>query len=209
MGAEVPKQFIPVGGLPILMRTIMAFHGADEGTGIIVVIPEACHEQWRGLCLQHGFALQHELVAGGASRFYSVKNGLSLVPDDAEGVVAVHDGVRPFATKELIDRCFLTAEREGTAIPVIPVVETLRQTTEGGGSRVVNRKEFCLVQTPQVFQIGILKEAYRQPFREEFTDDASVVEAAGHSVTLVEGERRNIKITTPSDLSFAEFVCRQ
>ncbi len=209
MRAEVPKQFIPVGGLPILMRTIMAFHEADEGTDIIVVIPEACHEQWRGLCHHHDFALQHKLVAGGVTRFHSVKNGLSLVHDDAEGVVAVHDGVRPFATTELIDRCFLTAEKEGTAIPVVSVVETLRQTTEEGGSRVVDRKDYCLVQTPQMFRVSILKKAYRQPFREEFTDDASVVEADGHSVTLVEGERRNIKITTPSDLSFAEFVCRQ
>ncbi len=210
MGADMPKQFIPIGGLPILMRTIEAFHRADSATDIVVVLPGDCHERWCNLCRQHGFSIPHRVTAGGETRFHSVSNGLALIPDDAEALVAVHDGVRPFATKQLIDRCFLAAEREGTAVPVVPVVETMRQKTLSGASQVVDRRDFCLVQTPQVFRLSILKRAFRQQFDSSLTDDAQVVEAMGRAVQLVEGERTNIKITTPSDLSFAEFlVCKQ
>ncbi len=209
MGADVPKQFIPVCGTPILMLTIEAFHRADSETDIVVVLPEDCHERWHDLCRQHDFCIPHRIASGGETRFHSVRNGLSLLPDTEEALVAVHDGVRPFATKELIDRCFLAAEREGTAIPVIPVVETMRHTSPSGESQVVDRRDFCLVQTPQVFRLDILKQAFRQQFDPSLTDDAQVVEASGRTVQLVEGERTNIKITTPSDLTFAEYVCKQ
>ena len=142
------------------------------------------------------------LADGGQTRFHSVQNGLALIPDDAQGVVGVHDGVRPFVSVDVIRRCFEGAREKRAVIPVIPVVETLRHVTEG----TKPRDEYRLVQTPQVFDIQLLKAANRQPYRDAFTDDASVVEAYGVAVTLVEGNRENIKITTPGDLNMAEAV---
>ncbi len=208
MGTAVPKQFLPMGGQPVLMHTIRAFAEADVAVGIIVVLPEECHGHWDELCLRHGFSVPYRLASGGDTRFHSVKNGLALIPDDEEGVVAVHDGVRPFASRELILRCYEATALRGSAVPVVPVVETLRRLTADGLSEVVSRDDYRLVQTPQVFRISLLKEAYRQPYRPEFTDDASVVEALGHEVALVDGERDNIKLTTPSDMSLAEYLCR-
>ena len=147
------------------------------------------------------------IADGGETRFHSVSNGLSLIPDNAEGVVGVHDGVRPFPSIDVIARCYETARHQGAVIPVIPVVETVRHL-EGDNSKTVSRDEYRLVQTPQTFDIQLLKCAYRQQFTPMFTDDASVVEALGDTITLVEGNRENIKITTPFDLKIAEAILR-
>jgi len=199
MGGEVPKQFLPVGGLPVLMRTILRFREYSPGLGIIVVLPKTQQDYWQSLCRQHQFNVDYQLADGGRTRFHSVQNGLALIADEAEGVVGVHDGVRPFVSVAVIARCYEEARHTGAAIPVVPVVETLR-----GPQGVVPREDYRLVQTPQCFDIQLLKAANRQPYREAFTDDASVVEAYGHTVTLVDGNRENIKITTPADLRMAE-----
>ena len=202
MGGEVPKQFLPVGGLPVLMRTMLRFREYSPDLQIILVLPKAQQDYWQSLCRQYQFNVPYLLADGGQTRFHSVQNGLALIPDDAEGVVGVHDGVRPFVSVDGIRRCFEGARERKAVIPVIPVVETLRHVTEG----TKPRDEYRLVQTPQVFDVQLLKAANRQPYRDAFTDDASVVEAYGVAVTLVEGNRENIKITTPGDLNMAEAV---
>lgn len=207
MGGEVPKQFLPVGGLPVLMRTMLRFREYSPDLQIILVLPKAQQEYWKNLCAAHQFSLPYLLADGGKTRFHSVQNGLALIPDDAEGVVGVHDGVRPFVSVEVISRCFETARTHRAVIPVVPVVESLRRVGEAG-STTVPRDEYRLVQTPQVFDIQLLKAANRQPYRDIFTDDASVVEAYGQQVTMVEGNRENIKITTPFDLTIAEAMLR-
>ena len=203
MGGDVPKQFLPIGGLPILMRTLKRFREWSSDVGIILVLPKAQQDYWHALCQQYRFNIAYQLTDGGETRFHSVKNGLALIPDDAQGIVGVHDGVRPFVAKEVIDRCYEEARRSEAVIPVIPVVETLRETTE---NKTVPRSNYRLVQTPQTFSIQLLKQAYRQPYTDLFTDDASVVEALGHDIALVEGNRENIKITTPFDLKVAEVL---
>ena len=208
MGSDVPKQFLPVGGKPVLMHTLETFHSADDELRIILVLPAEQQSYWQELCNEHQFSVPHQIATGGETRFHSVGNGLALIPDDEEeSVVGVHDGVRPFVSKEVILRCYKVAREQGTAIPVVPVVETLRQVLPEGDSLTVDRNLYRLVQTPQVFRVGILKEAYRQPYLPSFTDDASVVEALGHRIALVDGNRENVKITTPSDLIFAERLC--
>jgi 2-C-methyl-D-erythritol 4-phosphate cytidylyltransferase len=219
MGSEVPKQFLPIGGKPVLMRTIERFREYSPILRIILVLPEAQQDYWRQLCLQHRFplpattllpqqggegGLAYLMANGGETRFHSVQHGLALIPDTAQGVVGVHDGVRPFPSIDVIRNCYETARTTGAAIPVVSVVETLRLLDDGQGSHTVPRSDYRLVQTPQVFDIQLLLAANRQPYSELFTDDASVVEAYGHAVTLVEGNRENIKITTPFDLAIAE-----
>ena len=201
MGGEVPKQFMPVGGLPVLMRTMMRFREYSPDLHIILVLPKAQQEYWRSLCRQHQFNMPYLLAQGGRTRFHSVQNGLMLIPDDARGLVGVHDGVRPFVSVEVIGRCYEAARKAKAVIPVTPVVETLRHIPT---QKNVLRSDYCMVQTPQVFDIQLLKEANRQPYQDSFTDDASVVEACGHEVAMVDGNRENIKITTPFDLKIAE-----
>ena len=224
MGGDVPKQFLPVGGLPVLMRTMLRFREALPEVNIILVLPKAQQEYWEGLCASHQFHVPYQLADGGKTRFHSVQSGLALVPDDAEGVVGVHDGVRPFVSVDVVRRCFEAARTAKAVIPVIPVVETLRHipstphaknTTLAplpsggvGGGFTVPRDEYRLVQTPQCFDIQLLKAANKQPYQDAFTDDASVVEAYGYPVTLVDGNRENIKITTPGDLLMAESLLR-
>ena len=218
MGGEVPKQFLPVGGIPVLMRTLMRFREYSKDLQIILVLPKAQQEYWKSLCRQHQFPLPSEdssfssegtggstylLADGGRTRFHSVQNGLALIPDDAEGVVGVHDGVRPFVSVDVIRACYETARAQQSVIPVTPVVETLRHIPS---KKNVLRSDYCLVQTPQTFDIQLLKAANRQPYTEAFTDDASVVEAYGHAVAMVDGNRENIKITTPFDLKIAEML---
>lgn len=204
MGGEIPKQFLPVGGRPVLMRTLEAFYAYDPSMHIILVLPESQQEYWRNLCREYNFTLPHEVADGGETRFHSVKNGLSLVY--GEGWVGVHDGVRPFVSQTVISRCYQEAKSKQAVIPVIGVVETVRCLTENG-SKTVPRDNYRLVQTPQVFDVALLRRAYTQEYSERFTDDASVVEALGESVCLVEGNRENIKITTPYDLKLAEVLC--
>lgn len=220
MGSDVPKQFLPIGGLPVLMHTIRRFRAYSAELRIILVLPREQHAYWDELCQTYHFEEDYEMTTGGATRFHSIRNGLQLIPDDAQGVVAVHDGVRPFPSLEVIARCYETARKTRTAVPVVPVVETLRHLGAGSGSVgyasatstasvTVPRDEYRLVQTPQAFDIQLHKRAYAQPYTDMFTDDASVVEALGHDITLVEGNRENIKITTPFDLLVAEAILRQ
>ena len=200
MGGDIPKQFLPIDGKPILMRTIEAFRKVLDDIGIVLVLPADQHDFWEKLCREHDFHSPELIAKGGETRFHSVKNGLTLLPNDVEAVVGVHDGVRPFVSAETIRRCYEAATQGKAVVPVVPVVETVRQILPDGKSITRPRDEYRLVQTPQTFPLALLKEAYQQPFREAFTDDASVVEALGKEITMVEGNRENIKITTPSDL---------
>lgn len=202
MGGDVPKQFLPIAGKPVLMRTLERFHAYSPQLGIILVLPQAQQGYWQELCEQYHFTLPHRIATGGETRFHSVKNGLDLIPDTERGMVGVHDGVRPFVSIDVIARLYDEARRSEAAIPVTPVVETLRHV----GGTTVPRSEYRLVQTPQTFDIQLLKTAYRQEYTNAFTDDASVVERLGHPIALVEGNRENIKITTPFDLAVAEAV---
>lgn len=199
MGGDIPKQFLVVDGMPILMHTISRFAEWDGTMEIVVVLPESQQQYWRELCREYGFDIRHTIATGGKERFHSVKNGLAVVPAEC-GLVAVHDGVRPYVSHETIARCFDAAARYGAAVPVTPVVETIRHIEPDGRSITVPRADYRLVQTPQVFRTDLLRRAYEQEFTTTFTDDASVVEAMGIEVTLVEGNRENIKITTPADL---------
>ena len=205
MGSDIPKQFLPISGKPVLMRTLERFREYSAELQIILVLPETQQDYWHGLCKEYHFQVEYLLANGGQTRFHSVQNGLALVPDDAEGVVGVHDGVRPFPSVDVIRNCFETARTAKAVIPVIPVVETVRHL-EGDSSVTVPRGDYRLVQTPQTFDIQLLKEANRQPYNDGFTDDASVVESYGHTITLVEGNRENIKITTPYDIVVAEAI---
>ena len=205
MGSDIPKQFLPIGGKPVLMRTLERFREYSDDIQIILVLPEAQQEYWHQLCDEYHFDVKYTLANGGQTRFHSVQNGLAKVPDDAQGVVGVHDGVRPFPSIEVIKNCYETARTAKAVIPVIPVVETVRHL-DGDSSMTVPRDEYRLVQTPQTFDIQLLKAANKQPYNDGFTDDASVVEAFGHKITLVEGNRENIKITTPYDLKIAEIL---
>ena len=212
MGSDIPKQFLPIGGRPVLMRTLERFRAYSPTLGIILVLPRAQQDYWHQLCADYHFNGDYRLADGGATRFHSVQNGLQLIPDDAEGVIGVHDGVRPVPAIEVIRRCYETARTHRTAIPVVPVVETLRMLHSPSsvpGSHTVPRDDYRLVQTPQCFDIQLLKAANRQPYSEAFTDDASVVEAYGEAVTLVEGNRENIKMTTPFYLTIAEALVKQ
>lgn len=201
MGSVIPKQFLAIGGQPVLMRTIRRFWEYSRKLSIILVLPEDQIKYWSRLCQQYQFQIPHQIVAGGKTRFHSISRGLSLIPDQVEGVVGIHDGVRPFPSISVISQCYQTARSTKAAIPVIPVEETLRSLKE---SRNVLRSDYRLVQTPQCFDISLIKRAYLQPFSENFTDDASVVEALGENVTLIKGNRENIKLTTPFDMDIAE-----
>ena len=205
MGTDIPKQFLPIGGKPVLMRTLERFREYSKELQMILVLPKAQQDYWHQLCKEYHFNVEYMLADGGETRFHSVQNGLALVPDDAEGVVGVHDGVRPFPSVDVIRNCYETARSVKAAIPVVPVVETLRHIAKG----TKPRGEYRLVQTPQCFDIQLLKAANKQPYNDGFTDDASVVEAFGFDVTLVEGNRENIKITTPFDMTIAEALLQK
>ena len=204
MGSDIPKQFLPLRGRPVLMHTIDVFRRTYPDIHIILVLPREQQDYWRQLCGQHDYDVELCVADGGETRFHSVRNGLSQIPDGARGVVGVHDGVRPFVSPETIRRCYEAAEEFGAVVPVVPVVETVRQLLADGSSMTVDRNAYRLVQTPQTFDIQLLKKAYGQPFDPFFTDDASVVEAMGHPIKLVEGNNENIKLTNPADLKLAE-----
>ena len=205
MGSDIPKQFLPIGGKPVLMRTLERFREYSPTLQIILVLPQAQQDYWHKLCKDYDFKVEYVLANGGETRFHSVQNGLTKIPDDAEGVVGVHDGVRPFPSIDVIRNCYETARTAKAVIPVIPVVETVRHL-QGNTSETVPRNDYRLVQTPQTFDIQLLKAANKQPYNDGFTDDASVVEAFGFNITLVEGNCENIKITTPYDLKIAEVL---
>ena len=205
MGSDIPKQFLPIGGKPVLMRTLERFREYSPTLQIILVLPKAQQDYWHKLCKDYNFEVEYVLADGGETRFHSVQNGLTEIPDDAEGVVGVHDGVRPFPSIDVIRNCYETARTAKAVIPVIPVVETVRHL-QGNTSVTVPRSDYRLVQTPQTFDIQLLKAANKQPYNDGFTDDASVVEAFGFNITLVDGNRENIKITTPYDMKIAEVL---
>ena len=212
-GAEVPKQFLELGGRPILMRTIEAFGDSgdneDASVDVIVTLPADQMTLWRELCDKYAFVMPHRVVPGGETRWHSVKNALDIIGDPADvDVIAVHDGVRPLATAELIGRVMDAARRDGAAIPVVMLNDSVRQVA-GEASHALDRSSLRAVQTPQAFDARLLLDAYQQPFLPTFTDDASVVERYGHSVTLVEGDPKNLKITRPMDLALAEYLLNQ
>lgn len=209
MGADIPKQFLPVGGKPVLMHTISRFHTYDKDLKVILVLPKEQQACWKELCEQYHFSEEFQLADGGTSRFQSCKNGLSMIPADSVGLVGIHDGVRPFVSLDTIARCFDAAEVSEAVIPVMPITDTLRFIGDSPSGRNVQRDDYKAVQTPQVFDIQLAKEAYAQEESPDFTDDASVVERLGHTVAMVEGNRENIKITTPFDLKVAEVLLIQ
>jgi len=200
MKSEIPKQFIEIAGKPILMHTINKFREFYNSIDIIVVLPENQLRFWSDLQKKYSFSVPHTLVKGGESRFYSVKNGLEFI--DEPGLVAIHDGVRPFVSIETIKRCFEAAGKLGNAIPVISPSDSLRMVTENG-NKPVDRTKIKFIQTPQVFRTDLIRNAYRQNYLPEFTDDAMVLERTGEKINLVEGNRENIKITNPEDLLIA------
>ncbi|MCL1868655.1 MAG: 2-C-methyl-D-erythritol 4-phosphate cytidylyltransferase [Paludibacter sp.] len=204
MCVEIPKQFIEIGGKPILMHTISTFYNYDKTIKIVLVLPENQIVFWKNLCEKHNFLISHTIVGGGAERFYSVKNGLQYA--DTE-LVAVHDGVRPMVSTQTIDECFSAAERFGAAIPVMQIAESLR-FVKGNENHAVERKNYVRVQTPQIFQQKIIQRAYNQPFEQRFTDDASVVENIGQAIFLTCGNTENIKITKPADFKIAEILIK-
>lgn len=205
MGSELPKQFLELSGLPIIMHSMLAFRNVYSDISIIVVLPEDQVKSWKELCEKHRFFVPHQITAGGETRFHSVHNGLNQIEED--GLVAIHDGVRPFVSKETIVRCFEAAALYGNAIPVMEVVETVR-FLDDQKSRTIDRSKLRLVQTPQVFKVSLIKEAFIQPYKSGFTDDASVLESFGGTVHLVEGNKENIKITHPGDLVLGEYLLR-
>ncbi len=200
MKSDLPKQFLLLQDRPVLMHTLEIFHRFNTNIQIILVLPASQQQYWEELCINHHFTISHLRTNGGHTRFESVSNGLKLVT--VGNIVAIHDGVRPLASKQTLENCFHKAIQTGAAIPVIDVYESVREITDNS-SKAVDRNNYKLVQTPQVFSYDIITKAYQQNFSELFTDDASVVEAAGYSVDLVEGNRENIKITTPIDLQIA------
>ena len=201
MGKTIPKQFVEIAGKPILMLTIEAFYKYDPKIDIILVLPKNQMELWKELCERSGFTIIHTIATGGKTRFQSVKNGLDHTPQN--GIVFIHDGVRPFVSVDTLNNCYNCALENGNAIPVIQVSESLRKL-EDGNSRAVNRDSYKLVQTPQTFQIDKIRKAYQQKEDSFFTDDASVLEANGEKIYLVEGNRQNMKITYPEDIQLAE-----
>lgn len=203
MGKDLPKQFIPIGGKPILMHTIDVFYHFDNDINIVLVLPESHLEYWQSLCEKYHFTTPHKIAFGGKTRFHSVKKGLELVE---KGIVGIQDGVRPFGSLALIRRCYDAARLKKAVIPVIPSQDSLREVIDDVDSKIIDRSKIRLIQTPQVFDVEVLKAAYETDFKETFTDDASVVEDMGMKINLVEGEITNIKITTPFDLKIGEVL---
>lgn len=204
MGGEMPKQFQLLCGKPLVMVTLEHLNAIDPSMQLILVLPAQHIELWKELCKEYSFAVPLILAQGGSTRFHSVQNGLAQVDDIADALVGVHDGVRPFVSPKVLDDCFCQAWVHGAAVPMIDVQDSLRHIVGYDATEVVPRDRYRLVQTPQVFKLSLLRRAYEQRFVESFTDDASVVEALGEKVTGVEGNRENIKITTPFDMLVAK-----
>lgn len=204
MKTKVPKQFLELDGRPVLMHTIEQFFNFDPSIGIVLVLPQDQVETWETLCVHHTFQISCKIAIGGSSRFESVKSGLSQIEAD-KGTVAIHDGVRPFVSFETLTRCFDMAEEKGNAVPIVPLVESIRTITDEG-SMAADRNRYVLVQTPQVFDLEEIRNAYSCRYNPIFTDDASVLEYAGKSINLVAGNRENIKITEPIDFEIAKSI---
>lgn len=204
MGGDLPKQFLLLAGKPLLFHAIERFHTFDPAAQLILSLPASWIPYWKDLCANLNFTIQHEVIEGGKERFHSIQNAL----DHATGqLIAVHDGVRPLASLETIRNCFEMAAGSGSAVPVVEMKESLRKLSENGSKALV-RNEYRLVQTPQVFRAEILRNAYAQEYHDAITDDASLVEACGTVISLVQGNETNIKITSPADLLFAEAILK-
>lgn len=206
MQSSLPKQFMLLSGMPVLMHSIKKFETiADE---IIVTLPENYIDYWKKLCSEYDFHVPHTIVTGAGTRFESIKNALEKIKDD-EALVSVHDGVRPMVSESLIKNIFASAEKNGNAVPITPLAESIR-SMDGEKNSYTDRKRFVSIQTPQCFRLLSLRKAYMQKFNEAFTDDATAVEAAtGEKIFLVEGERQNIKITTYSDFDYCEAMMKK
>jgi 2-C-methyl-D-erythritol 4-phosphate cytidylyltransferase len=207
MGGALPKQFQLLGERPVIMVTLERLHAIDNTLKFILVLPLEYIALWDELCTKYEFSLPVTVVAGGNTRFHSVQNGLSMIEDSDEALVGVHDAVRPFVSQKVLDDAFREAWINGAAIPMIDIQDSVRQIIgAGGASQAVQRDRYRLVQTPQVFRLSLLRKAYSQRYVEAFTDDASVVEAMGERVYAVEGNRENIKLTTPFDMMVAKTI---
>lgn len=204
VGRELPKQFLPIGGKPMLMRTIEAFHDFDKEMKIVVVLPESFRQLWSELLQEYNFIVAHTVVNGGETRFHSVRNGLQLIEDFE--TVGIHDAARPFVSAEVIEKCYRESEDFGCGIiPVVEEVNSIRVLT-GYESKPFDRSKIRIVQTPQVFPASLLKNAYNAPYQDSFTDDASVAESEGIQVKLTTGNEMNIKVTSSFDLMLADFI---
>jgi 2-C-methyl-D-erythritol 4-phosphate cytidylyltransferase len=203
MKSEIPKQFLKIHGLPILMHTINAFRDYSELLKIILVLPADQMEFWEQLCAEHSFKVNYTLIEGGDSRFASVKNGLQSIKDNS-GIVAVHDGVRPVIGKEIIAASFSKAAEQGSAVTSVPLKDSIRKVETSGGNAAMDRSLFQLIQTPQTFRLDWMQKAFQTGYSDQFTDCASVLESAGYPIHLIPGSYENIKITTPEDLRWAE-----
>ncbi len=203
-GAKLPKQFIEVAGKPLLLHTFDAFKGYFDKAKFILVLPELEIGRWKHIVYHFHFDLPHILVEGGPTRFHSVKNGLAEVKSN-NGLVAIHDASRPFVSTTTVNNCIRTASFHGSAVPVVPVTDSIRKI-ENGISEALDRSKLFSVQTPQVFNAKLIKNAYNRVYNDIFTDDASVFEAAGHQIFTVEGNMENIKITQPADFGFASYL---
>jgi 2-C-methyl-D-erythritol 4-phosphate cytidylyltransferase len=207
MGTDIPKQFLELGGIPVLMHTIQRFFSALPDINIILVLPVAQQDYWNSLCHKYSFTVSHKIVNGGDSRFQSVKNGLTSIPS-TNGIVAIHDGVRPFVSDEIIRNSFSLAEEFGNATVAVPMKDSIRKL-ENGASYSVDRSVYRIIQTPQVFLLDLIKKAFDTTELPGFTDDASVLEHAGYKIHLMEGSYENIKITTPEDLVLGEALLKR
>ena len=205
MGGPVAKQYLPIAGKPVLMHTLSVFFKIDPQIQLILVLPETDFELWKSLCEANHFLIPHKLVAGGNTRFQSVRNGLNTLPFNS-GLVAIHDGVRPFVKQEVIEKSFSEAEKSGSAIAVVELKDSIRKVSDDGKSIFQERQYFRLVQTPQTFQIEKIRKAFEVTELPQFTDDATVYEYQGWEVSLIQGNLENIKITTPEDMEYAEFL---
>lgn len=205
MGSKIPKQFLEINGRPILMRTIESFHEYSQEIKLILVLPSTHINTWNELCERYQFHIPVSLESGGDTRFQSVKNGLKLVGD--EGLVAIHDGVRPLVDFKMIEVSYKTAERDNSAVAAIPIKDSIRKVS-ADGSIAANRNAYRIIQTPQTFKANLIKKAYEIEEKEIFTDDASVWEAAGYQVSLYQGNEKNLKITTIQDLVTAEVLMK-
>ncbi len=201
MNSEIPKQFIEINGLPVLMHTIKIFYKYDNSIEFIIVLPKDQIDYWIELRKKHNFLINHRIIEGGKTRFHSTQNALKLL--EKKTLVAVHDGVRPLVSIDTISRCFRTAEIEGNAIPVIPINESIRKIDKNDNFPV-NRDDYVLIQTPEVFHSDILIDAFKQDYSNEFTACAYVIENLGIKLNLVEGNKENIKITNQFDLSITK-----
>jgi 2-C-methyl-D-erythritol 4-phosphate cytidylyltransferase len=205
MQSAVPKQFLLLNGLPVLMHTILAFTQSTIKPNIILVLPAAYHDYWKELCSNHQFNTPHQLVTGGEARFHSVKNGLDLIPADDDALVAIHDAVRPLTSSQVIETSYQYAQEYGNAVTAVKSRDSVRQVVNNTSVSLL-RDQIYLIQTPQTFKADLLKKAYEQPYSEHFTDDASVVEQYGVEIHLTEGSHQNIKITFPEDIAIAELL---